>query len=215
MTEFLLECIRPANLPATVLLCLVLLYWLLMIFGIFGMDGFDFDADLDVDVDMDADLDAHIDGGIGADVLTFFHFGEIPVMVLGSFFVLFFWITSVVSNHYFNPEWSMLVTLYCLLPNLLISLLLTKIAVMPMTPMFRAMKETASPKVLGSRGVVSTSKLDGEFGQISIDQDGPPIVVNAITANNQTLVRNQEIKVVRFDEETGVYIVEPVKPENK
>ena len=210
MKEFLLETIQPANLPATILLCLVLLYWLLMIFGIFHLDA---DVDVDVDADVDTDLDGHVDGGIAADVLTFFHLGEVPVMILGSFLVLFFWVTTLVSNHYFNPTWSFAISLYALIPNLLISLILTKLAIMPMTPLFRAMRKTETPKIVGSRGVVSTSKLNGEFGQITIQQDGPTIAVNAITENGQTLMRNQDIEVVGFNDETGVYLVKPVKPE--
>lgn len=212
MIEFLLETIKPVNLPATVLLVLVMSYWLLMIFGLFGFD-MDADVDLDVDADLDTDLDGHIDGGFVGDVLTFFHVGEVPVMILGSFFVLFFWVTTMISNHYFNPDWSLFVTMYCLIPNVIVSMLLTKLVIWPMTPVFRGMKGNKTTKIIGNRGVVSTRELDGKFGQISIEHDGPEIVLNAITANNQKLLKNQEVIVVRFDDETGVYIVEPVKPE--
>ena len=51
------------------------------------------------------------------------------------------------------------------------------------------------------------------FAEGEADQDGPRIVVNAITANGQRLPKNQEVKVIRFENETGVYIVEAVKPE--
>ena len=213
MIEFLTECFQATNLPATVLLCIVLLYWSLMIFGIFGFEGLDTDIELDADVDIDADIDGHVDGGIASDVLTFFHLGEVPVMILGTFFVLFFWIATMVTNHYYNPNRELMVTAFYLVPNVIVSLVLMKVAVMPMTPLFREMRKTDSPKVVGSVGEVTTSYLNGEFGQIAIDQDGPPIVVNAVTANGQRLAKNQEVKVVRFEDETGVYIVEPVKPE--
>ncbi|MGI9519041.1 MAG: hypothetical protein ACR2NP_18455 [Pirellulaceae bacterium] len=210
MTEFLQEAIQPANLPATVLLGLVLLYWLLMIFGIFHLDA---DVDVDLDADVDTDLDGHVDGGVAADVLTFFHLGEVPVMILASFFVLFFWVTTMISNHYFNPNWSFAISLYALIPSVIVSLILTKLAVMPLTPLFKAMQTGDSIKVVGSRGRVSTSELTGSFGQVSIEHEGPPTVINAITENSQRLLKNQEVQVVRFVEETGVYIVEPVKPE--
>ena len=213
MTEFLLEAIKSPNLPATVMLCLALLYWILMIFGIFGFEGMDTDIGIDADADMDMDIDGNVDGGIAGDVLTFFHMGEVPVMILGTFFVLFFWVATMVTNHYFNPQWNLLVAGYCLVPNIIASLVLTKLCVMPITPLFREMRKTDAPKVVGSRGEVSTSYLDGTFGQITIDQMGPPIVVNAITENGQRLVKTQEIKVVRFEQETGIYIVVPVKPE--
>ncbi len=213
MTEFLLEAVRSPNLPATLLLVLVMLYWSLMIFGIFGFDGLEPEIGLDADADLDAGIDGHVDGGIASDFLTFFHLGEVPLMIIATFFVLFYWVSTIVTNHYFNPDWSGWVALYCFLPNVLVSLLLTKLCVWPLTPLFREMRKTDAPKVVGSYGAVSTSYLNGEFGQIRIDQEGPPIVVNAITANGQRLARNQEVKVVRCEEATGVYIVEPVKPE--
>ncbi len=215
MAEFFLDTIRGPNLFATILLGLVLLYWGSMIFGIFGMD-LDADLEIGVDTDLDADFDGHIDGGIAADVLTFFHIGEVPIMILGSFFVLFYWVTTMLSNHYFNADWSMMIALYAVIPNLIVSLFITKFVIWPLTPVFKGMKGTASTKVIGNRGFVTTLTLDGKHGQVSIDQtnnDGPPIVVNAITENGQKLNKNQEIKVIRFEDETGVYIVEPVKPE--
>jgi hypothetical protein len=215
MIEFLLETIQPPNLPATVLLGVVLLYWSLMIVGIFGFDGLDADVGLEADADLDADIDGHVDGGIASDVLTFFHLGEVPVMIIATFFVLFFWIATMVTNHYWNPDQDLLVALRYLIPNVVVGLVLTKLCVWPFTPLFREMRKTDAPKVVGSRGVVCTSYLDGAFGQIRIQQDGPPIVVNAVTSNGQRLVRDVPVQVIRFDRETGVYIVEAVKPEKK
>lgn len=213
MFEFLQESIQSPNLPATVMLGIVSLYWLLMIFGIMGLEGMDADIGIDADADLDADIDGHVDGGIASDVLTFFHLGEVPVVIVGTIFVLFFWVATMVTNHYYNPDQEMMVALYYLVPNIIASLVLTKLCVWPMTPLFREMRKTDAPKVVGSRGEVSTSYLNGEFGQITIEHDGPPIVVNAVTENGQRLAQGQEIKVIRFEDETGVYIVEPVKPE--
>lgn len=213
MTEFFTEATQGPNLIATLLLGIAALYWALMIFGIFGFDGLDADIGLNADADLDAGIDGHIGGGIFSDVLTFFHLGEVPAVIIGTFFVLFFWTATVTTNHYYNPELSWEIAAFYLIPNLCAALVLTKLCVWPMTPLFREMQKTASPKVINSRGLVSTSYLDGEFGRITINQEGPPIVVNAVTANGQRLPKGHEIKVVRFTSETGVYIVEPVKPE--
>ncbi len=216
MGEFFLECIQPANLPATVLMGLVLLYWLMMISGVVGMDlfdlGMDFDAEIDVDADAGIDGSGH-GGGIVADVLTFFHLGEVPVMIFASFFVLFFWAATLVSNHFFNPDWSWLVSAYFLIPEILISLLLTKIVIMPMTPLFRSMMKKAESRIIGARGLVSTTWLDGEFGQVVIENDGPPIVVNARTENGQRLDKHQAVRILRLHPTIDAYFVAPAKPE--
>ena len=165
---------------------------------------------MDVDADADADIDG---GGVFADALTFFHLGEVPVMILASFLIFFFWITTMLSNHYLNPTLSFVVTLYCLIPNLLISLILTKAAVMPLVPLFRSMNSNEKLELVGRQATVSTSHLDGKFGQVSIEQDGPPIVVNAQTETGQRLQKNDLVRIKKFIQETGVYIVEPDKSE--
>lgn len=210
MIEFLLECIKPVNLPATTLLSLVLLYWLLMIFGALGLDAFDIDLDADADMDIDGDIHA---GGFVTDALTFFHLGDVPVMIFASFFVLFFWTCTIVGNHYLNADWSLLVTGYFLVPSIIISLVMTKLVLMPIAPMFRSMTTNEQSKIIGGVGMVSTSRLDGEFGQVSIEHDGPPIVINARTENGQQLMKDQIVKILRIDPESGVYFVAPAKPE--
>lgn len=213
MIDLFYECIKAPNFPASVLLGLALLYWSLMIFGIVGFEGLDADIGVDADADLDAGIDGHVDGGVASDVLTFFHLGEVPVMIIATFFVFLFWIATMVTNHYWNPDFEWFTAAKFLIPNLFVSAVLTKLLTMPMVPLFREMKKTDAPKVVGSRGEVHTSYLDGTFGEIAIRQDGPLIVVNAVTENGQRLRQETEIKVIRFDNETGVYIVEPVKPE--
>ena len=215
MSEFLFEIVQPANLPATVLLALIVLYWLLVIFGVLSAEAFDFDMDIDADADVDADVDINGGGGITADALTFFHLGEVPVMILASFFVLFFWAITIFSNHYLNPTLSLLVTLYCLIPSLMISLLLTKLVIMPFVPLFRSMMVNKEDNLVGKHGVVSTSQLDGEFGQVTIEISGPPVVINGRTENAQRLLKNDAVRVIRFEPDREVYIVEPEKSENK
>ena len=56
MIELFRELFSDVNLPVTVLMIGVLLYWLMVIVGVFGMDMLDFGMDGDVDVGLDADL---------------------------------------------------------------------------------------------------------------------------------------------------------------
>ena len=211
MLELFNESIQPVNLPATVLLGIVLLYWLMMILGLATVDLLDFDVDFDSDVDLDAD----VGGGLAADVLTFFHLGDVPVVILASFFSLFYWGTTLLSNHYFNPTWSVWVSLYGLLPCLFASLLLTKIITYPLVPLFQKMSVKEIKDLVGRTGQVSTSELNDRFGQISIEQDGPPIVVNARTENGQRLHKHDVVTITHFHSETGIYTVKPQKSENK
>ena len=68
MIEFLQECVNYVNLPATLVMIGVLLYWMMVMVGVFGMDAIDLDFDMDADVGLDADIgldaDVGVDGGI-------------------------------------------------------------------------------------------------------------------------------------------------------
>ena len=62
MLELFTEAIRPINLPLTVLVAVITLYWVLVGLGLLGLD-FGADADLDGDSGAgDIDLDGHSDG---------------------------------------------------------------------------------------------------------------------------------------------------------
>ena len=136
MGEFLRECFLTVNLPVTVMLLTVLGYWLMVIIGVLGLDALD--LDLGVDADVDADIDADLDGGgwLGS-ALEFLYLGDVPVVIVGSFFVVFMWIGTLLSNHYLNEQHSILVMAMWFIPNVILSLLFTRVSMMPFATMFK------------------------------------------------------------------------------
>jgi hypothetical protein len=75
MMEVLSESVRLANLPFTILLGCVVVYWLLMSLGLFNFDsGSDVDVHADVDAgDVGADVHADMDADVHADVHADMH----------------------------------------------------------------------------------------------------------------------------------------------
>jgi hypothetical protein len=68
MMEVLSESVRLVNLPLTVLLGCVVLYWLIMSLGLIHFEtAADVDADMDADVHVDTDVDAHVDTDVHMD----------------------------------------------------------------------------------------------------------------------------------------------------
>lgn len=141
MIELFQAAISAENIIYTVLLVLVLLYWLSVIAGALDMNAFDIDLDLDADLDVDLDADVDVDAAGGtsgwlAGALHFFNFGKLPTMVILSFVILFAWMINVLMNHYLGGG-SLVFALMFMLPNLFISLLLTKIVTTPLVPIFK------------------------------------------------------------------------------
>ncbi len=209
MGEFLIEITNSANILATSLLGLVALYWLFVIFGAVGIDAFD------VDADMDGDADLHLAEGFLGTMFAFFHIGQVPLMLILSFFSLFFWISTVCTNHYLNPEFDLLTTAMWLFPCGTVSLLLTKICVAPIARVFRSVdRQFDRNDLIGQTAVVHTLKLDQTYGEIEINIDGPLMVLNARNESGQTLQKGNVVMIVAYDREKDVCLVELAKLES-
>ncbi len=211
MIEFLNEIFMPVNLPATLLLGIVLLYWLLVIVGVFGLDMLDFDTNLDAA----GDIKAGAGEGLFGWVYAFFQLGEIPLTVAGSFFALCFWIVTIGTNHYFNPEFSWLMTLTFMVPLIGLSLIATRFILMPLTPLFRRENSEFDRRqaLIGRQAIVNTNELNDKFGEIRIELKGPPLVLNARNEKGQRLTKGEFVTIVGYDAERDICIVELTKPE--
>lgn len=207
--EFFNEITSAANLVPTVLLGLVLLYWIMIIVGFIGMDAID--LDLDADVGVDGDMDFDVGGpGIFASLTQFLHMQDVPIVIVASFFIIFWWIITVSVNHVINPDQGFWISLAILLPCVVASLLLTKIAI---TPFARGLKnydefQDARERLIGSVTTVTTSAVTPEFGQVELATDGPEITMNARTLPGVKLTKGDAAKIIAYDEQTDIYTVE-------
>jgi hypothetical protein len=204
MLEFAYEVIRPVNFPATMLLGMVFIYWMMVILGALGVDSLDLDADLDAD--------ASPSGGPWMALFKFFHLGDVPITLFISVFAFSYWFITIVCNHYINPEWSWLVAFYCFVPCLILSLALTKLVVAPTAPFFRKLNAEGNQNtnLLGKLAMVSTSEVTDSFGQVSIQQEGPPIVLN-VRCHGARLIKGEIVELISYDTESNTYLVRLAK----
>ena len=196
--------VSGANLPFTILLGLVLVYWAGVILGALDLELFDFDLGGDADVDVDAGAV----GGGGIALLQFFHVGTVPLSILLSFFFLSLWIISVVANYYLGNG-SVLVVLLLLVPNLIASLFITKLFTLPIRALFRKL-ETESHElevVVGKICTVKTSRVDPKTGQAEVETSAAPLLLNVRTRGEEVLERGDEAIILEHDKENSVYMV--------
>ena len=223
MLDFFYETLRPVNLPFTALLAAVTFYWLLVMLG--ALD-FDSEPSLDLhshDVDIDGaagahDLDHAGAGGhdIGAikSLLQFLNFGNVPSMIVVSVMVLCLWTVSLISNRYFNSSTifnhgSALVALGLLIPNFIITALVTKAATTPLKKLFAALnKEYDEQKpVVGRTCTILTSEVTDKFGQAQIDTDGAPLVINVRTYGDVAFNKGESALIIKEDKENNLFTV--------
>lgn len=240
MLEFLSLCVAPVNLLFTVMLVGVVCYWAMFLAGAVGLDLFDADVDLDLDTDIDVDLDLDVDvdaeidvdtggtemdhgtdgGGRAAGVvfslLRLIGVGDVPVMVLISAIVGSLWAVSILSSHYLNPDLRWVVALLWFVPNLVLSLVLTRFVTWPASYIFQKSNVgVAQPtKMLGRTCVITTSTVTESFGQAQFVLDGAPITLNVrCRSDGKPLRKGDEAIILDRVEEQGVYIVVPFELE--
>ena len=214
MIDFINETFQMVNLPATGLLILCLLYWAMVIVGAIGVDAIDvdFDADVDVgDLDVDGDFDSHA-GGFSS-VAEFMHLNHVPIVIVGSVFAILFWASSFFGNHFFNPSGNTWIGLGLLSVNAPICLILTRMMIGPFAEGFKPQEnDTVRERMIGMIGMVTTSEVSPQFGQVSIKLNGPELVINARTgADKPVLGKGDAAKIVSYDYENDTYFVELTK----
>jgi len=187
------------------------------------------DADLDLDADVDADLDTDVDGDLGADgevssgsragwfisLLKFFNVGDVPLMVLFSAFIASMWSMSILTSHYFNPTLSVVTALLWLVPDFLMSSLLTKVLTIPAAAVFRRANAGVEKrtKIVGRTCLVTTRQVTENGGQAEIRMDdAAPITLNVRRRSGcqrGPLTKGDEALILEQVEDKGTYIVVP------
>jgi len=200
MLEVLKESLWTANLPFTLLLLGVMGYWLLMILGAVDFDGFD----------VDLDADAHTGGSTGVvfGLSQLLGARRTPFMVVFSVFALSMWLLSMIGNHYFNDS-SLLRALLLLVPNLLLSVLVTRTLMLPLSRFFGTLNKDGEKhrNLLGKTCVIATLEATPTFGQGEVVTGGAPLRLNVRTSEGVTLRKGDRALIVKEDPDRQFYYV--------
>jgi hypothetical protein len=226
MTELYQEAIRFINFPLSLLMVVVLIYWLMAIIGVLDFNLLDGNVELDVHGDLDGDFGGDLDGDLQADghgdghgmfaqLSNFLHVGDAPLTVVLSLLTFFSWTNSMLMNFYFNKADSIMLGVAFLIPNAILSLILSGIVVIPVAVFFRKLagNENVKKDVLGDSCTVVSGKVDHTSGQAEVSQagEGAPITVNARTGSeDEILTKGQKAVVVRKND-NGTYIIKALE----
>lgn len=197
--------IALVNLPFTVLLVLIIFYWVGVILGAVDIELFD----IDLSPDMESDLEIGQTGGF---LYSFFHLlniGDVPVMVVFSVAILCAWCFSMLSNYYLNNGMSLLIGAALLVPNLLVSLLAAAMVTRPLKKIFATFDTNDShQKIVGRVGTVVSGAVNTDYGQIEIQTAGAPLRVNVRTTGDMVLKKGDAAIVYDEDSDNNIYLVE-------
>lgn len=198
--EILQAAVQPATIFYTLLLAMVLIYWLSIMVGLADTSALDFEIDMDFDLDTDLDIDTEAEVGSGggwfAGVLHFFNFGKLPFMVVASFVILFQWSLSILATIYVE-DYSIFFALAIAIPILFVSLLLTKFISSPLIPVFANLDPTETPiDFIGETGTIVISPTSEKLGQAEVILDGSLHMIYVKTAVGKDIARKQDTVVI-------------------
>ena len=212
--------LEPVNIFYTILLGIIILYWLSVFIGALDLSAFDFDLDVDVDIDADIDLDVDVDADVDADTnagnalgwfagaLHFFNFGKVPFMVLMSFVVLTAWSLSILLNDNIgHGRWWFALAMF--IPIVFLSLIAGKILSTPFVPIFKALDNEL--KTVDFIGMICEIRIPASFmksGQAVVQINGYDQILSVKTENEDIeLKRGENARIIRKTEDNQDYIV--------
>jgi hypothetical protein len=201
MPEFLRVWLTLPTAPATLLLALVVAYWMFVIIGALDLDLFHFDLHLDVDVD---GHESFADWGMVG--LKWFNLGDVPLMVWVTAFGLPMWLASVILDRNLSePTTQQIVT--AVLRNAGIGLVAAKILTAPLKGKLKHVEPNPAADLVGRTCVIMTGEATPTFGQAQIDTtDGAPLTLTVRTTGG-SLAKGMRAEIVDYAPELHVYYV--------
>jgi hypothetical protein len=222
-----------ANVPFAVAAGIAGLFALLQVTGVLGLlagggDGGDADHDVDHDVDHDADADHDHDGdhdndheGEGrtwaAAILGPLGFGRIPFSLIWQTYALAFAAVGVALNlRFIDRGGPPLDTLVWTIPaGILGGYLAAAFVARVLGPVLSSTEQDATSRaeLIGQMGVVISTKVDAEFGEVRIrDRSGHDlrVICKLASGAKTTPTEHQSVVVVEYSEERGELYVEPL-----
>ena len=235
MNEFLSAILSSPTVVFTVLLIVIVLYWLMVIVGAIGVDvlhvgeaaGGKIEGMLDgaVEGKIEGVLDGAVDGAVsgkvegvtgkleavgGGGFLAMLGFGKVPATVVISSLVLWSWALCLLAARSGAemglPAWSVQV----LAPVLAVFLggVLTGALVRAIGRFIVHQEPLRRADLVGKLCTITTGRVDANFGQALISEHGVDLTVDVRCDPPNSLRRNARAVIVAYDSEHHFFTVE-------
>lgn len=224
MTEFIANITSFPVAVLTLLLMVVVIYWLFAIIGVLGVDILDGDAEIDLavdaDMDLDIDLDADVDGaGQGASGVAGFMLKwgltGVPVTVVFSVLILVAWIICYylvmllgLLVSWLPLAWlSWILGAAALVLSVMIAVPITATLIKPLKGLFKTHDAVTKSDLVGRIAVVKTSSVTPEFGQAILDDGEAGMLLDIRAEESEALKKDDEVILVEYVAADGSYHV--------
>jgi hypothetical protein len=229
MSSLLRFLASSANAPFTIVGGIAIVFAAVQASGLLGLLGdHDADHDLDADHDVEADADGDHDGdheaqadgedhaGMGDAIYAAFGIGRLPLSIVWQTWAVVFAATGLALNaRFLGSESIPLATLAWTVPAGLVSGgSVVAVLARLLGPVFatKAHEATSRAELVGLSGVVISSKVDNDFGEVRIrDKSGHDLrVVCKLAPGVRAATEREQVVVVEY--EAGQLLVAPLDP---
>ena len=219
MQELFQAAFSSVNSIPTIILIIVVIYWLLVILGAMDLGFLDFDLDADyesdfemeVQINADVDADADIAGATWfMELLSWFNLGKVPFMVFMSCFSIPFWMLTINVNHYLGVQAWWLALIF-LVPIAMVSMIIAKILTLPLVKLFDRLDADGheSLDAVGKKVRVTMRVTHDSLGQVEVKLDGTTNLVAAKSREGVTLEKGASALVIEKSKDRKHYLVAP------
>jgi hypothetical protein len=170
-------------------------------------------------LDFEVDADAEPSGGAWLYAAKIVGFERVPVIVWASFLILFWWGGQLVLNDRWNAAGEVSRGFGMLVPSLLISAGLTRVATWPVGRLFTALADadTEVEEVQHREGRVVSAEVTDRYGQVELPGVTPQLIHARLLPGEAALPRGTQVRVNSAQTDQGFYFVsafpQPSHPE--
>ncbi len=234
MNDLIEIAFSPVNMVLTILMILLILYWLFTM-----ISGIDLDMDIDVDIDIDTDVDIDADTGIEGGnldfediantevnkedvvgkrrrplkwwqiLLIYFNFVGLPFMFTFTCWIFIWWmcttITTSLTSTYDNSL-GYIIFLAAIVP----SLILTKIFTTPFKGFFKNLNKDGDAPIdlIGRKGTLQSTISGDKLGSAEVIAESNPLSIYVKSLNGEQINYHQKILIIKQSEDKNYYLVQ-------
>jgi len=190
----------------TVLIGVLVIFWLFAIIGALDIDIISFDADLDMDIDGDIEMP----GFVG--LLHTLGYTGVPFTIVLTVLIFLAWIFTYLVSAYLIPViptalFKFLVGTATLIGSFLVAVPLTSKIVSPLRKLALENSAKSNKDYLGGMCKVTSLSVDETFGQGKIKTTGTSLVVRIRAAIPNDIKKGDIVRPISYDETENVYHV--------
>lgn len=220
--EYIKYAFTGVNIIPSVMLCVMILYWIMTILGFMTMDiGHKLDIDLDMDGDGIGDMDSSVHGEIHhgdhdvvetlissslpLKIIKFLNIGTVPLTIYLTLLILILWVISMLT--YFMgiaPDSAIGILFFILF--VMASFLITKIITEPFKKFFIMLNAKDSIDIIGHVCELKFDADEKSIGQAEYISGKHDILLNVLSENGE-LKKGEKVYIMKKSDSDNVYIV--------